>query len=564
MADDAHDVIVVGSGAGGGMSALVLARAGVKVLMLEAGRDYDPVAETPMFNLPREAPLRGSNTPDKQFGYYDGTVDGGWEIEGEPYGTVEGEPGFRWFRTRMLGGRTNHWARHCPRFGPLDFKGRTRDGLGADWPITYEDLQPFYDRTEALIGVYGANSGLFNHPDSPPGVLQPPPRPRVTELAVKAACDRLGIPCVPAHRAVLTRPLDDRMACFYATRCVRGCSIGAAFQTTTSLLPMAKATGNLTIRTNAMVRKVEVGRDGLATGVVYVDKVTRREVRAKARAVVLAASAMETSRLLLNSRSGGFRDGAANGSGTVGRYITDSVGLGVQAYIPALDDRPAYNEDGAQGLHMYIPFWLYEAQARGELNFARGYHFEFGGQRGMPDMGVGGLGERVGGYGVELKRGVRRRYGSNISFGMRGEMIPNEQTYCEIDPDLKDKWGIPALRFHWKWTDQEYDQAAHAMKSAAEIVQALGGRVLNPDRTPQQALDQPGEVIHEVGGARMGARASDSVTDAFGRCWEIDNLYITDGAVFASNPHKNPTLTILALAMRNGEHLAARLRRAEV
>jgi choline dehydrogenase-like flavoprotein len=203
-----HDVIVIGSGAGGGMAAWALTRAGVKVLMLEAGRDYDPYTETPMFNSIHEAPLRGSSSPDKDFGFFDATVDGGWQVPDEPYTVGEGSE-FKWWRSRMLGGRTNHFGRHVPRFGPYDFKPYSRDGLGVDWPVSYEEMAPWYDLTEKLVGVCGTNSGLENHPDSGPDVLQPPPAFRSSEILLKGATQKLGIPCEPARRAILTRPIEQ-------------------------------------------------------------------------------------------------------------------------------------------------------------------------------------------------------------------------------------------------------------------------------------------------------------------------------------------------------------------
>ena len=266
--DGPFDAVVVGSGAGGAMAAYVLTRAGAKVLMLEAGRDYDP-EEAPMLNLARDAPLRGSGTPDKPFGFYDATVDGGWEMPDEPYSVAEGSA-FMWWRSRMLGGRTNHWARNSFRMGPYDFKPFTRDGLGVDWPISYDEMAPWYDRTEKLVGVYGANLGLENHPDSGPGVLQPAPKLRAWELFLKAGGAALDIPVVPARRAILTTKIDERQPCYWASPCGRGCSIGAAFQTTTSLIPWAKATGNLTVLTGAMVYEVMLDSSGKASGVRYI------------------------------------------------------------------------------------------------------------------------------------------------------------------------------------------------------------------------------------------------------------------------------------------------------
>jgi choline dehydrogenase-like flavoprotein len=443
-----YDAVVVGSGAGGAMAAHTLTEQGIRVLLLEAGRDYDPLTETPMFNTSDQAPLRGVSTPDKNFGYYDATVDGGWQVPGEPYTTGEGSE-FLWWRARMLGGRTNHWGRLSLRFSRHDFKAASRDGLGADWPMSYEDLAPWYDRTESLVGVCGDNTGLEDMPDSSPGVLQPPPKPRIPELLIAAAAKKLGIPAAPMHRAVLTRPLDDRQACFWATACGRGCSIGAAFQTTTSLLPMALATGNLKIVTDAMVRSVEVDEHGRASGVSFIDRKTRAAVTLDAGVVVLAASACESARILLNSASDAFPAGLANGSGQVGRNLMDSTGASFRGHVPALENRPRYNEDGHTSNHWFIPWWGHQAQARGELDFPRGYHFELGGGFGAPGMGLGAMAE---GYGAELRESVQRRYGAYVGLALRGEMVASDNCYMEIDPEVRDQWGIPVPRFHWKWS----------------------------------------------------------------------------------------------------------------
>ena len=551
-----YDVVIVGSGAGGGMSAHILTEAGIKVLMLEAGRDYDPVTETPMFNEKHEAPLRGASTPDKNFGYYDATIDGGWSVPGEPYTTAEGTE-FLWWRTRMLGGRTNHFGRYVPRFNDRDFKPFSHDGLGVDWPLDYDEMQRWYDKCEKLVGVSGNNPGIYDVPDSGEGVLQPHAQPRVYELLVKAAVEKLGIPIVPMRRAVLTRDIGEREACFNATACGRGCSIGAAFQTTTSVIPWAKETGNLKVVTDAMVSQVHVNDDGNASGVTFVDKKTMENVTIDADVVTLAASACETARLMLNSKSDKFPDGLANSSGQVGRNLMDSTGANISGRVPALEGRPRYNEDGLAGNHLYIPWWDYDGQDKGTVNFKRGYHLEIGGGFGDPGMGIGGYAD---GYGATAKQMVRDQYGSHISFALRGEMVVNDDCYCEIDPTVKDKWGIPVLRFHWKWSEEELNQVAHGLEWGEKIIKAMGGYVTSPSRTPEQAILEGGEIIHEVGTTRMGDDPKTSVTNKWGQAWDVDNLYIMDGGIFASNPHKNCTITILTLAMKNATKLAEEIK----
>lgn len=546
------DVIVVGSGAAGGVVAHDLAIAGLRVLMLEAGRKYDPRSETPMFQTNAQAPLRGVPTPDKVAGYFDATVDGGWEVPNEPYVVAEGS-NFSWWRTRMLGGRTNHWGRVALRFGPYDFKPRSRDGLGVDWPIEYADLAPWYDRIERLIGVTGLAHGIENTPDSPTGVHLPPPPPRVHEIALTAAFEYHGMRVAAIRAAILTTPLHGRPACFYATPCVRGCSIGANFQSTTVLLPPASATGRLTIRCDALVSRVEIDAAGRATGVQFNDRINGESLSVRAKTVVLAAGAFSSVRILLNSTHFRFPAGAGNSSGLVGRYIMDTVEYTMSSQIPMLETIPPQNDDGMSTPHIYIPWWLYQEQANGKIDFPRGYHIEPRGGRRMPTMGVGGyISSQSALFGTPLRDEVRRKYGSYVFLSGEGEMIPNCDTYCELDPDKVDKWGIPVLRFHWKWGESEYRQLAHMHKTFNSVFTSLGGKPTLGD----PVMPPGGSAVHEVGGARMGNHPSNSVVNEFGQTWDIANLFVLDGGIFASSPDKNPTLTIMALAARGAARIA--------
>jgi choline dehydrogenase-like flavoprotein len=588
-----YDVIIVGSGAGGGQAAYTLCMEGVRVLMLEAGREYSPAHETPMFQTPDMAPLGGAVTSDKNFGFYDATVDGGWDVPGQPYVTVPDKWGghFTWWRARMLGGRTNHWGRISLRNGPYDFKPRSRDGLGLDWPIHYEDVAPYYSKVEMLVGVYGGEESVENTPAGPGDTLLPPPAPLVSDHLFMQRAPRLGITVLPGRRAVLTRAQDHRTIpaklhpgnpraqqilaqamrkrapCLWATPCGRGCAVGANYQSTTVHLPPALATGNLDIMTNAMVYEVTLDKQGRANGVRFVDAATGRHEHASARIVVLGASACETSRILLNSKSSLFPNGLANSSGLVGRYILDTVGSSVVGQIPLLESLPPLNENAAGGLQVYAPWWLYKEQLAHKLSFPRGYHIEYGGGKQMPSAYTFyGMEWLTGGsYGGKLKEDARRYYGSFVEFDGRGAMVPNENCYLEIDPQVKDRFGIPVPRFHWQWGEYEQRQAAHMQQTFGALIEAMGGRMKTPVVTdPVKAISSGGQMIHEVGGTVMGADRRVSVTNPWSQTWDVPNLFVADGGVFPYNADKNPTLTIMALAWRMSDHILERMRRREI
>ena len=551
------DVCIVGSGAGGGMAAYALAKAGADVALLEAGDVWYASRDAKMMFPNYASPRRGGSTRLKPFGEFDG-CEGGWEIDGEPYTKAPGT-NFLWWRARMLGGRTNHWGRISLRFGPDDFRRKSIDGLGDDWPITYDDVAPYYDRIDQLIGIYGSREGIHNEPD---GLFQPPPAPRCYELLIKKTSDKLNITCIPARRSVITRPLNGRPACHYCGQCGRGCTVKANFSSPDVLIAPALATGKLTLMTNAMVREVTIGANGLANGVSYVDRKTGADMRVNARVVVLAASALETARILFNSRSSQFPNGVANSSGTVGKYITDTTGTGVAGYVPAMENHAGHNEDGAGGMHVYMPWWLDNKK----LDFPRGYHIEVGGGVRQPGAGfMGGIHRYPpgGGYGAQLKQDYRKYYGATISFEGRGEMIPNDDTYCEPDPDVVDRFGIPVLRFHWKWKDAEINQVKHMQETFRALISEMGGQVFSPmpSKADGYGIAAGGQIIHELGGARMGNDPKTSVVSGNCQAHEVKNLFLADGAPFVSQADKNPTWTILALAWRTSDYITDQMKK---
>ncbi len=559
-----YDAIIVGSGAGGGMAAYVLTQAGAKCLMLEAGGWYDTAKQSKMFEWYYQAPHRGEVAQHTTYNYFDAAV-GGFTVPGEPYLNAPGSD-WSWFRSRMLGGRTNHWGRVALRMGPYDFKPYSRDGKGFDWPIAYQDLAPYYDKTEELVGVFGTAEHLENAPD---GKFLPAPKPRCYELVIQQACRKLNIPCIPSRLAIITRSIHGRPACHYCSQCGRSCATSSNFSSPTVLLPPALKTGNLEIRCDAMVREVLVGRDGLATGVSYINKKTRQEVQVRGKIVILAASSCETARLLLNSRSPQHPDGLGNSGGMVGRYLMDTLGAdGTVGFLPVLSDLPPHDGDGTGGFHLYMPWWNYEKQFKHELPFSRGYHIEFSGdRRQMPGPEVFKGSERYlgGGYGAELKRGLRKAFGSFVSFSARGEMIPNDQSYCEIDKNALDEWGIPVLKFHFKWSEDEIQMARHARETFREIIEAAGGEVIQTyDASQNWGIYPGGAVIHEVGAARMGNDRSTSALNSYCQAWDCKNLFVTDGAPFVSNSNKNPTLTIMALAWRTSEHVVDQVKKLNI
>ena len=564
MAEQQFDVIIVGSGAGGGMATNRLANAGLKVALIEAGDFYDPAADEQRTQLryPWESPRRGASTRLRPFGDFNSCI-GGWELDGEPY-TQKGDTEFMWWRGRMLGGRTNHWGRISLRFGPLDFKRRDIDGLGDNWPIGYEDIKPYYDKLDKLVGVFGSNEGLYNDPD---GFFLPAPKPRLHELYYIEGARKSNVPVIPARKSILTKRINDqRGVCYYCGQCSRACDIHADFSSGTVLVYPTLNGGQVDLFTNSMVREVTTDNEGRAAGVSYVNKQDGQEYQMRGRTVVLAASACSSARILLNSKSPQHENGLGNNSDHVGRYLHDSTGASRAAFIPDLMERDIYNEDGVSGMHVYTPWWLENSN----LDFPRGYHLEIGGGMGMPSYGFGFavnqynqfLGERVGGYGNQLRDDIRRFYGSRLSIACRGESVPQYSNRCELDPTVVDEWGIPVLRFDYQWTQYEIDQARHMQDAMEELLEASGGILLGskPGAERDYGLTQPGEIIHEVGTTRMGDNPLTSVTNQYGQLHDADNVFVADAGTFVSQADKNPTWTIMALSWRTSDYIIEQMK----
>lgn len=535
-----HDVVVIGSGASGGMVAWNLTRQGAKVLLLDAGTPFRRATfwtHVKPWEW-RERIEAGRRPP--QFRLDD---------REQPVDTPPDRP-FDLFRVWGRGGKTNVWGRVSLRYGDVDFEGPARDGWEIPWPIRYKDIAPYYDRVDQLIGVCGGPEDLDVLPGS--RYHLPPPAMRCAEQLLRKAGKTVGIEFVHGRRAVLTKPHNGRAACHYCGACGRGCDISAFFNSSDYLLEPALKTGRLTIIDNAVAARVLSGGDGLASGVQYFDRFTKAERTVRARAVVVAASTIDSTRILLNSRSPRWPNGIGNSNDVIGRYLCEQIRFHMFGFMPELMGTKALNDDGISGEHMYLP--RYNHRDGRKRDYLRGFGMQLWNTGAQANASFA---KSLDGFGLEFKQSVKRRYPALIGMHPYGEVLPYRDNRVVVDPNHVDQYGVPVARIEFSIRDNERKMAAEMYEMAESLLHAAKAEIL-PYR--RGTLDPPGAAIHEHGTVRMGDDPKRSALNGFCQMHEVRNLFCVDGAAFPTATEKNPTLTILALAWRASDYLAAEMK----
>jgi choline dehydrogenase-like flavoprotein len=538
-----YDVVIVGSGAAGGMAAWNLTRQGVEVLVLDAGQKFNRASFWSHVRPweARERRRKGQSPP--QFVL---TQDE------QPYLTPKGQD-FDLWRVWGRGGKTNIWGRVSLRYAEANFEEPARDGHEIPWPIGYADVAPYYDKVEQLIGVCGGTDDSEFLPGSRHHL--PAPALRCGEHLLRRAAKSAGINVVNVRRAVLTQEHNGKAPCHYCGACGKGCDIGAFFNSTDYLLEPALATGKMEIRDNAVVSHLTVGGDGLADGVHYFDRRTGESHDVKARVVVMAASCVDSTRILLNSKSNRYPNGIANSNDVIGRYLCEQVRFHIYGFVPELMGKKPMNDDGIGGEHIYMPRWRGQSQSR---KYLRGYGSQFWNTGAHPGVSYA---KQLPGFGKGYKENVRRHFPALVAMHPYGEVLPYADNRISLHKTQKDKWGIPVPVIDYKIKENERAMVEDMYDTALEIMTAAKAEIL-----PYQRgwLDRLGSAIHEHGTCRMGADPKRSALNSFNQAHEVKNLFVVDGSSFTTASEKNPTLTILALAWRATDYLAEEMKKRNV
>ena len=551
-----YDAIIVGSGATGGWAAKELSEKGMRVIVLEAGRKLDPMKDFTEHAWPYEVKYRGTvgnrtlfrerqSIQSKCYACNEYSNHFFVDDIDNPYTTPDGRP-FDWIRGRHVGGRTIMWGRQVYQLSDYELKAASRDGYGEDWPISYSELAPYYDRVEDFIGVSGSVENVANLPD---GKFLPPMKLTCGEWVLKRAVEsrwkdrRVMI----GRAAILTRRHNGRAACHYCGHCDRGCTTSSYFSSPGSTLPAAMKTRRCEIRPNAVASHVIVDtKTGKAKGIAVIDQVTKRGYEVMGKVIVLCASTIETTRLLLNSASRQHPAGLGNSSGELGNYLMDhTYAISIGGVVPSVANYP-YNYDDGRANGIYIP--KFRNISERHQKFIRGYGIQGSVQRGMMPTTI----KSIPGFGAEYKKMVRdAKAPAPFWMAAFGEMLPRRENRVSINKDVKDAWGIPVAHINCTHSDNEREMMRDGLESLKEMATAAGFEITyaNP------FLGSPGLAIHEVGTARMGNDPKKSVLNKFNQSWDVKNLFVTDGSCFVSSGCQNPTLTMMALTIRACDYI---------
>jgi len=556
-----YDAIVVGSGISGGWAAKELTEKGLRTIVLEAGRPIDPAVDYVEHVPPYGMRYRGMGDRKRLERYqpiqrHTGTCD---EYSGKffvndldnPYSFPEDKP-FYWIRGRQVGGRSIMWGRCVYRWSDLDYEANAREGIAVDWPIRYADLAPWWSHVERFVGIQGRHENLPHLPD---GIFQEPWPLNAAEqkardvLLQKFGGERL---ITNARLAVLTETHLGRSKCHLCGVCARGCGTFSYFSSINATLPAARKTGRLTLRPFSVVHSVIFDpTTRRATGVRVVDANTRQMFEVHGKVIFLCASALESTRLLLNSATDEFPTGLGNSSGELGHNLMDHImGGGATATLPWAKDR---REIGRRPDALYVP--RFRNVKTKHPDFLRGYGYE-----GRAERAGWRRGAEMPGFGEGFKKSLVGDLGPwEMTLYGFGEMLPRHDNYVEIDRHLVDAWGIPALRVHCAYSENEKKMLDDMVVGATEMFEAMGAT----DIRPIKDVNPPGLVIHETGTARMGRDPKTSVLNAHNQVWDVRNVFVTDGACMTSTANQNPSITYMALTARAVDYAVRALNRRE-